>query len=364
MSSRKAPTSMLLDPMRLSPTELGSWAELADGAATANAFLDPCFVRSAVRHLPGGRRARLLVVASSSRRWRALAVVVPGERWRRLPVPALGTWVHDQQGLATPLLAGDEADGAARALVAAVGEHAPWARVFGLDEHAAQSRTALALDAALHERGWRRTLWRSSERAVLLRGRPMGPILEEPARLRSKRRRLEREVGPVWVRDCSDPDGAEFGARTLLRLEAGGWKGRQATAMTQRRGEAELLLDVAREGAHRGVLRSLVLMAGDSPVAAQLDLVSAGTWFHWKTAYDEAHSATSPGRLLLTHVLARFDREGLDCWDACTAPGHHVMDGLLPDRRTIVEVAATRGPGPRAVVRAGLALRHRREGAA
>ena len=93
----------LLDPSQLTHVELEAWSHLAEHASTANVFLDPLFVLPAVRHLPGASRARLLVVAPSPRRWSAVVLVMPGSRWRRLPLPALGTWVHDQQGLATGL---------------------------------------------------------------------------------------------------------------------------------------------------------------------------------------------------------------------------------------------------------------------
>lgn len=345
-------TAELLDPLELNGDQLDAWARLSESAATANAFLDPSFVLPAVRHLPGGRRVRLLVAGSVQQPWSSLALVVPKSRWRRLPLTALGTWVHDQQGLATPLIDGRDPDRAAVDFVAALEEQVSRAGVFGQDEHAAQGRAALGIDAALAAAGWRRSVWRSSQRAVLLSGPQQQAVLIEPARLRTKRRRLERDVGPISVLDCSGPDEAEFGARTLLDLEASGWKGRQGSAMTQRPGEAAMLLDVAQAAGRAGTLRSMVLMAGESPIAAQLDLVAGDTWFHWKTAYDETRSAVSPGRLLLTHVLERFVREGLRCWDSCTVPGHPVMDGLLPDRRTIVEVAATRGAMAAAVVAA------------
>lgn len=353
--------SQLVHPLQLQREHHEAWIHLAETAATPNAFLHPLFVLPAVRHLPHADRVRLLVTGSSQDQWNALALVVPGSRWRRLPLPALATWAHDQQGLGTPLLSGDDPDCAAADLMAAIRQQAPRATLFGLDEQLAGSRTSMALEQAMAQAGWRRTIWRSSQRAALMRTPEPVPSLSEPGRLRSKRRRLERIAGPLKVLDCSGVDRAEMGARTLLQLEESGWKGRAGTAMAQRSGEANMLLEIARGAAQHGVLRSLILTAGETPVAAQLDLVAGDTWFHWKTAYDEAHSAFSPGRLLLTHVLERFNEENLQCWDACTVPDHPVMDRLLPHRRTISEVAATRGPVSMAVVRSGRAVRSMRD---
>lgn len=353
--------SQLLDPLALTPDEHRSWRALADNAATSNAFLDPSFVVPAARHLPGGSAARLLVIGGNHESWSAMAVVVPGAPWRRLPLRALGTWSHDQQGLGTPLLDGDDPDGAATALIAGVGDVAPRATLLGLDEQAGDDRAQQALSAALDAAGWRRTRWRCTQRAVLVREPPFDLLLTESARLRTKRRRLHRIAGAVHVRDCSGPAEAEFGAATLLQLEAAGWKGEAGTAMSQRPGEGAMLTEVVQKAAAHGLLRCAVLMAGERAVAVQVDLVSGDTWFHWKTAYDPEYAACSPGRLLLTHVLERFDAEGLYRWDACTAPDHPVMNALLPHTRTIVELAATRGPAATSIVRAARVVNRYRD---
>ncbi len=358
----------LLDPRDLDAGQLRAWERLSESAATPNAFLDPAFVVPAVTHLPGGELARLLVagqMGADGPSWRAMALVLPRRPWRKVPLPALGTWSNDQQALATPLLAADDPDGAARSLVAAVRAAAPRAALLGLDEQEKCGPAAGALNAALTGDGWRLTTWRSTSRAALRRHEAdedtLASVLAEPSRLRSKRRRLEREAGSLRVVDCSAPADAERGARVLLRLEEDGWKGRAGTAMTQRPGEEAMLLDIARAASARGALRLLVLEAGETPVAAQLDLVAGDTWFHFKTAFDETRGATSPGRLLLTEVLRRFDAEDLGVFDACTVPEHPVMDRLLPHRRSIVETAATRGPAATVVARAALAARDLRD---
>jgi CelD/BcsL family acetyltransferase involved in cellulose biosynthesis len=143
-------------------------------------------------------------------------------------------------------------------------------------------------------------------------------VVAEPPRLRTKRRRLEREAGPLRVVDASAPEIAPGAAETFLRLEDSGWKGRAGTSMLQRPGEAAMLRDVVRLAAHAGSLRMLLLAGPDGPLAAQLDLVCGDTQFHWKTAYDERWQRMSPGRLLLTHVLERFAASNLRRLDGCT----------------------------------------------
>ena len=58
----------------------------------------------AMRHLPQGDTARLLVVRRG-RELDACLPVLPRARWRRkVPVPALVSWNHDYQLLGTPLV--------------------------------------------------------------------------------------------------------------------------------------------------------------------------------------------------------------------------------------------------------------------
>ncbi len=359
------------NPAALTRRQRVAWRGLADRAASPNAFLRPEFVVPAATHIPVSSTNGAVQLLTVSRDGRLLALLpfVRG-RWRRVPLPALGAWVHDQQGLATPLLAGGvDLPVAASHLVAAVSRVSPRARLLGMDEQATGLPTDLALDGALHDAGWRPTPWCSYRRALLTRegDRVEGPgcrtalneLIAEPARLRTKRRRLEREAGPLRLIDASAPAAAPDAAESFLRLEDAGWKGRAGTSMLQRPGEADLLRDVVVLAADAGSLRLLVLAGPDGALATQIDLVCGDTHFHWKTAYDERWQRMSPGRLLLTHVLERFAASDLRRLDGCTVEGHPVLDPLIPGRREIASRAWTRGAGSQQVVRSAAWARTR-----
>ncbi len=363
----------LWNPATLTPRQREAWRGLADRAASPNAFLRPEFVAPAATHLPvsSTNGAVKLLAVSRDGRLLALLPLVRG-RWRRVPLPALGAWVHDQQGLATPLLSGGaDLPVAANDLVAAVSRVSPRARLLGLDEQTIGLPADLALDRALHGAGWRPTPWYSYRRALLTREGDYveGPgcrtalheLIAEPARLRSKRRRLEREAGPLRVIDASAPAVAPDAAESFLRLEDAGWKGRAGTSMLERPGEADLLRDAVALAADAGTLRLLVLAGPDGALATQIDLVCGDTHFHWKTAYDERWQRMSPGRLLLTHVLERFAASDLRRLDGCTVEGHPVLDPLLPGRREIVSRAWTRGAVSSQIARSAGWLRTSRQ---
>ncbi|GAB2754908.1 hypothetical protein GCM10027020_03830 [Nocardioides salsibiostraticola] len=353
----------------LTQAQVDTWRRLADRSASPNAFLRPEFVVPAARHLPTestNGEVRLLTVT----RGEELLAVLPWvrNRWRHVPLPAVGAWVHDQQGLATPLLAdGDDLPAAASGLVAAVSRVAPRARLLGLDEQTAGLPGDLALEGALEKAGWTPTLWGSYQRALLVRAGDhlegsalsLQDLVAEPSRLRSKRRRLEREAGPLRVIDASAANDAPDAGETFLRLEDAGWKGRAGTSMLRRPGEADMLRDVVRLAANAGSLRLLMLTGRDGPLAAQIDLVCGDTHFHWKTAYDERWQRMSPGRLLLTHVLERFAASTLERLDGCTVEGHAVLDPLFPGRRVVTSRAWTRGAGSHQVAGSAHWLRTR-----
>ena len=361
------------DLASLTQHQLEAWRRLADRSASPNAFLRPEFAVPAATHLPTDSTngaVRLLTVSRGDGLLCALPLV--RGRWRHVPLPAVGAWVHDQQGLATPLLAGgDDLPAAASCLVAAVSRVAPRARLLGMDEQTTGLPGDLALEQALGNAGWTPTEWSSYQRALLVREGDRvvghgaaGPIdlrdlLAEPSRLRTKRRRLEREAGPLQVIDASAPADAPEAGEALLRLEDAGWKGRAGTSMLQRRGEADMLRDVVRLAAGAGSLRLLVLAGRDGPLATQLDLVCGDTQFHWKTTYDERWQRMSPGRLLLTHVLERFAASDLSRLDGCTVEGHPVLDPLFPGRRVVTSRAWTRGSGSSQIVAAAQWLRTR-----
>ena len=122
-------------------------------------------------------------------------------------------------------------------------------------------------------------------------------LLSEPR----KRRKLEREVGPVRF-EAHVADGGML--RTLMR-----WKGAQYEAGGKRNlftlpWVAGVLERVqAAQGAQFSGLLS-VLSAGGEPVAAHLGLRSRTVWHYWLPTYNPAFAQYSPGMLLVLEMAA------------------------------------------------------------
>lgn len=356
----------LLDPTTLTPLQLGAWRDLAARAAEPNPFFDPAVVLAAVRHLPDGPDVRVLV-ARRGERWIAALPVLTARRWRRYPMACTVAWSHPFCFLGTPLLASDDLDRAALALLEApqhvtshpllvlenVGQDGPVARAL-LD--ATDGATLFTLH---HE-----------SRAALLR-RPENDYVDshrsgkrrrEAKRLRS---RLEAELGgPTQLRDRgASPEAVD----RFLALEASGWKGRAATALGSDPAHAEFFRAVC--AAPGATVQSHLLELGvpDRPAAMLFTLQAGSAAFAVKLAHDERLAAGAPGVQLMTESADWFHGQPtVQRFDSCARPDNPMINALWPDRRTTASIAIT-APGisgalARNVLRAYATAQRRRPG--
>lgn len=130
--------------------------------------------------------------------------------------------------------------------------------------------------------------------------------------LRRQRKKLGQH-GAITLTLAREGQALEVAFAEFLRLETSGWKGRAG------RGSAILLhprlfrfYSALKDyfSAGEGCQVALLKLDG-KPVAAQFSLISGGSLYLQKIAYDEAWSAEAPGNLLLYDVL-----------EHCCAGGH------------------------------------------
>jgi Acetyltransferase (GNAT) domain len=352
----------LLAPEDVTPEVEAAWRDLAGRAAEPNPCNEPDMLLPAMRHLPDGRRARLLVVTDGDR-LDAVLPVLPVRRWRRrVPVPALVTWDHHFQMLGSPLV---DADRATQALTAML--RAPWtvrqgAALLEIVDLGDGGPVAAALDEAAAAVGGAARRWDGFERAVLARTED-GTLVGDDCRERRRRARrgLERQAGPVASVDRSaDPDALD----RFLAMEASGWKGEAGTAIACDPAATVFFREVCRRFAAGGRLevRSLDVSAG--PVAMELVFHAGDGAFHLKTAYDERYRAHTPGILALVEYADRFAAESVGFRDICTGGPTEMEGRVWPGRRRISTVLTTfASPLSRAVV-AGLTTARERRGRA
>jgi CelD/BcsL family acetyltransferase involved in cellulose biosynthesis len=175
----------------------------------------------------------------------------------------------------------------------------------------------------------------------------LGSALSSSTRksLRRKRRALE-ELGPLRLTASTNAGEAAAGFNTFKRLEAAGWKGRDGTALEQdAEGEAHVRGRLLA-GAADGTAFTVVMSAGERPVAAGLFLRDGGEVGFWKTTYDETLAKHSPG-VVFDVMLTEWLYSQL--WFARLDAGHD--DSVNPatliwaQRRRMANVVIDLSPG-------------------
>jgi CelD/BcsL family acetyltransferase involved in cellulose biosynthesis len=121
-------------------------------------------------------------------------------------------------------------------------------------------------------------------------------------------RRQLNGLGSFEVVTTRDPQSLPAMLERFLTLEASGWKGAQGEGTA-------IKLDAALVAFYTGLMARFgatgeceinLLRVQDRDIAGQFCLISGGTWYHLKIAYDESFDKYSPGSVLLEDVLTRL----------------------------------------------------------
>lgn len=156
--------------------------------------------------------------------------------------------------------------------------------------------------------------------------------------LRRKRRRLA-EQGRLELRVLNRADSIDTWIDDFLKLEAHGWKGREATALRSSPAERTYFEQIARAACLRQQLQLLGLYLDGRPVAMKCNLLAAPGSFSFKIAFDESLAKYSPGVLLeYDHLAQFFAQSDVDWMDSCAKPGHFMIGQLWKDRRLLHRV--------------------------
>nr|WP_246409772.1 GNAT family N-acetyltransferase [Kaistia hirudinis] len=173
-------------------------------------------------------------------------------------------------------------------------------------------------------------------RATLLLRPGAAPLRDTLERRRRKEfarqwRRLA-EQGELAFRRLRDGPDFERAALAFLALEAGGWKGRQGTALAADPKSRSFAL-AALLGSLPGMATIDELLLGGDPIAMLASFQSGGRAVSWKIAYDERFARFSPGVQLMLEASDAWAAAGdVALVDSLAAAGHPMIDGLWPDR--------------------------------
>ena len=340
---------------------IAAWRRLCVRASEPNVFAEPEFVLPALRCIGATRRLQMLLVWRDDARQALIGVAV-----LRFPVAGFGVariWQSEQAGLPALML---DREAIAPALDAIVDWLARQPRLVGLVAPTleAEGPTAAAL-GALAARANLAIHWphKRARAALPATSAPLGGIDSSLPKKRVKewarqRRRLA-EGGALAYTASTDARGVE----EFLALEARGWKGARGTALRDDPALARFTRAMLEGFAAEGRLTIHRLARDGAPIAIGLVLRAQRRAFYWKTAYDEAFAAFSPGVQLTLDLSRAVERDAsIALTDSCAIPDHPMIDSLWTARLALVDCVIATRPGaaaPLALWLRGEALRLR-----
>ena len=312
-----------------------AWEELAANALEPNPFYESWILLPALR-ARGDANFECVSVWQDA----TLIGLFPFERrssFRRLPVATLTSWRHSAYLLCTPLVRKEAAVPALRALMR-------WA----VDEASVLELLYVPVSGPFDDalRTEAATLVRSAHfsRPLLLRAASADAYVEEAmsSQLRRQVRRNERRLAARGARTIALAPGGHIGdeIERFLRLEVGGWKGRQGGALAAHPVNLRFGREVLGEAHRRGRLHVVGMDCDGAPIARRLSLLAGEGAYAFKTAYDEDYASYSPGVLAEALCLREFHRlPGVRWMDSYTDPGNNTVNRMWKDRRAMQSVA-------------------------
>jgi len=307
-----------------------AWDDLASSALEPNPFYESWMLRPALEWLGAGRDVELVTVWADGK----LGALLPIERkahYKGFPVRTLRNWRHRHCLLGTPLV---RADGAATCVAALVEWFRGAASVVEVDYLPADGPVYRLLNQAQLPA----VPWEGYERALFRRSRDADTYLasavsrQDRQEVRRRERRLA-ERGAVAHLTLRPGDSIERWLDELMQLEAGGWKGKQGSALASTEANRRFATETFTAAFRRGRLHMVGLDLDGKPLARCSSIMAGSGGYAFKTAYDEAFSRFSPGIIVeVDRIRALHDLPEVQWMDSFTADGNVVLNRLWNQR--------------------------------
>ena len=332
---------------------MAAWNDLAAAALEPNVFYEPWMMLPAIDSFGRGEKLRyVLVYADQAEGPPLLCGLFPLERvasYKGMPFRHVKLWQHKHCFLGTPLVRSTHARGCLGAFLDWLEADPQGASAIKWGLIGADGPFFRALSEVLGESGRRSFVPYRFERAVMRPRAGSDAFLGEALSRKGVKelRRLERrlaEAGPLEYAQLESPEQAEKWIADFLELEARGWKGRNASALSSTEAGRLFFTRAARAAARRGRLMMLGLRVAGRWVALKCNFVTGEGSFAFKIAYDEQYARFSPGTLLELENIRRFhSRSELRWMDSCARPGHFMANRLWLDRRALLDLVSATG---------------------
>ena len=309
-----------------------------------NVFFNPRFLAPAMPRLED-REVRLAVIRDGNEFRNRLRLLVPFSVERPstpLGAPIMRTWSSPFGPLGTPLLDRDDPEGVVQDFFAMLSRpHLKLPKVLVLPDMHMHGAVARMLTTVAGSLGLPLETTGIVQRPFLESQLDGDDYLKASLRSHHYRefKRMKRRLGEKGKLEhvvARSADDIRNGVESFLTLEASGWKGRERTAMAVDRYRAAFAREAVHRLAEQDMCRVHALTLDGEVIASLIVFIEAGIAYTWKTAYDEAYSAFSPGTLLMIEVTKQhLDDPNITATDSCAMPDHPVMSRLWSERKPI-----------------------------
>ena len=338
-SDNDAADARALPPLTDIP--VSQWRALAERAVEANGYYQPDWELAVDASARGRTGAAALSAVNEAGQLIGLLPVFPMQRIYKFPLPAL-VGAEPYGTLCTPLLDRDAAEAAAAQLLRQArnaGAHALLLRTMSL-----QGPAMTAIETALARDGLRPRVLSAYARAALDATRDADKLLRDALgakklkELRRQRARLA-DHGQVRFDVARTPRDVAAALEIFLTLEAGGWKGRRGTALSQHAGDAAFIRRATVAIAEAGGCEIITLHAGETPVAGGIVVRHQDRAFFFKIGIDQRFAKYSPGTQLTLDLTRHLCADSaITSADSTAAPGHPMIDPIWRARFAIGDV--------------------------
>lgn len=354
MGERAAPRKLAIYPADAGFDLVGELDHLCRRTVEPNIFFNPRFLAPAMPRLED-REVRLAVIRDGDEFKSRLRLLVPFSVEKPaipLGVPILRTWSSPFGPLGTPLLDRDDPAGVLEDFFSILARpHLKLPKVFVLPDMRLDGPVASLLRSVAEARNLPLAVTGETERPFLESELAGDAYLKQSLRSHHLRefRRLKRrlgELGKLEHRVARTAEEIRLGIEAFLALEAAGWKGRSRTAMAIDRFRAAFAREAIDLLGEQDLCRVHSLALDGKIIACVVVFVEAGVAYTWKTTYDEAYAAFSPGTLLMIEVTRHhLENPNIALTDSCAVPDHPVMSRIWSERKPLGTMVVGLTPG-------------------
>jgi hypothetical protein len=319
-----------------------------------NIFFNPRFLAPAMPRLED-REVRLAVIRDGDEEKNRLRMLMPFSVERPsvpIGVPIIRTWSSPFGPVGTPLIDRDDPVGVIDDFLSMLARpHLKLPSVLVLPDMRLGGAAARVIRAAALGRNLALIETDRVSRPFLESDLDGEAYLKETLRSHHVRefRRLKRRLGEHGVVEhvvARQPEEVRLALEEFLTLESAGWKGRERSALAVDRFRAPFAREATHRLAQRDLCRIHSLTLDGRTIASLVVFVEQGVAYTWKTAYDEAYAAYSPGTLLVIEITHQhLDDPNIAATDSCAVADHPVMSRLWRERREMGTLVIGLTPG-------------------